>query len=63
MIPSQKSFRMTIPAKEGTMIITTWSSEMPDIRYPKLFMPIYCVKPLEIDFFNIGILNDDRSLV
>ena len=46
MIPSQKSFKMTIPAKETTMIITTWASEMADIRYPKLYMPVYCVKPL-----------------
>lgn len=36
---------------------------MPDIKYAKLYMPIFCVKPLEIDYFNIGILNSDRSLV
>lgn len=63
MIPSQKSFRMSIAAEEATIAISTWASEMADIRYNQLFMPVYCVKPLEIDYFNIGILNSDRSLV
>lgn len=36
---------------------------MSDNRFPKLFLPIYCVKPLEINNFNIGVLNTERSIV
>lgn len=34
-----------------------------DIIYPVLYVPIYCLQELIIDYFNIGILADDRSLL
>jgi hypothetical protein len=34
-----------------------------DITYPVLYVPIYCIQDLIVDYFNIGILSDDRSLL
>ena len=46
MIPSKKSFKVKVQSAEYSIIVTTWVPEMPDIRFPKLYMPIYCVKEL-----------------
>ncbi len=34
-----------------------------DVVYPVLYVPIYCIQDLVVDYFNIGILSDDRSLL
>ncbi len=46
-----------------TKAISSLGSVAPDITYPILYVPIYCLNDLVIDYFNIGILSDDRSLV
>ena len=38
-------------------------SVVTDITYPVLYVPIYCIQNLIVDYFNIGILSDDRSLL
>ena len=38
-------------------------SVVTDVTYPVLYVPIYCIQDLIVDYFNIGILSDDRSLL
>lgn len=38
-------------------------SVVTDVSYPVLYVPIYCIQDLIVDYFNIGILSDDRSLL
>jgi hypothetical protein len=45
------------------MTIYTKSVVMSDVIYPILYVPIYCLQDLVVDYFNIGILADDRSLL
>jgi hypothetical protein len=44
------------------MTIYTKSSN-PEVIYPVLYVPIYCLQDLIIDYFNIGILSEDRSVI
>ena len=44
------------------MSISARPYEVTDVRYPKLYMPIYCESLLEIDEYDIGILNSERSI-
>lgn len=56
-IPSMKNFRLNIVPWETQMIITTKVYDLPDMNMPKLYVPIYCIEHLTIDYFHIGILN------
>jgi hypothetical protein len=62
VIPAQKSYKFIIDGKDSKMTIYT-KSEAVDVNYPVLYVPIYCIQDLIVDYFNIGILSDDRSLL
>jgi hypothetical protein len=62
VIPAQKSYKFIIDGKDSKMTVYT-KSVATDITYPVLYVPIYCIQDLIVDYFNIGILSDDRSLL
>jgi hypothetical protein len=62
IVPAQKNYKFIIDGKDSTMQIYT-KSVASDIDYPTLYVPVYCLQDLIIDYFNIGILSEERSLV
>jgi hypothetical protein len=45
------------------MIIHTSASEDHPHHFPPLLLKTYCEEPLSLDYFNIGIIPDERMVI
>lgn len=58
-----KSLKIEVEGRSAQMIIHTSASEGHPHHFPPLLLKTYCEEPLSLDYYNIGIIPDERMVI